>query len=328
MVREAEFYLKLPNHSVRCELCPHFCHLSDGQSGRCRSRTNNGGILIAVNYGRSIGGYQDPIEKKPLYHYHPGSLIYSLGPNSCNLSCDFCQNYQISQLDSPTVPLSPDQLKTLLNSNDLHQVAFTYTEPLTWYEFILDFARLAPETDIVLVSNGYINPGPLQKLLPYLKAMNIDLKSIRETFYKQRCGGDPAPVLQTISMAHAAGVHLELTNLLIPGANDDPADILDLVEFCAELDPELPLHFSAYHPAYRSSEPETPGSSVIAACRLAKSRLRNVYAGNLAESLFSDTVCPACGKTVISRRSGRVLCAPNWGGNCPQCGNKILGVFG
>ena len=325
--REAEFYSKETGGTVRCQLCPHFCILKPGQTGLCRSRNNQDGILVATNYGKSIGGHADVIEKKPLYHFRPGSTIYSLGPNSCNLSCDFCQNYEISQLESPYSMISPQQLYDLLKSNQLKQVAFTYTEPLTWYEFILDFAILAKGIDIVLVSNGHINPEPLRRLLPYISAMNIDLKSIREAFYRKRCGGGLQPVLKTIRTVHAAGIHLELTNLIIPGANDSPEDIQALVDFCFELGPDIPLHFSVYHPAYKSRENGTPVQTVINACKSARAKLNYVYAGNTRGSGFEDTLCPECDSMLIHRGGMQVVSTIKADGSCPVCAKRIYGVF-
>ena len=327
MYREAEFYQKDADNRVSCLLCPHFCQLQTGQTGLCRSRTNSEGTLLAVNYGEFVGGQVDPIEKKPLYHFRPGSVIYSLGPNSCNLSCDFCQNYEISQYESRTFSLTPEELKALLLSHDLHQVAFTYTEPLTSYEFILDFSVIAPTIDIVLVSNGFINPEPLGRILPFVKAMNIDLKAMIAEFYKNRCGGGLEPVLESIRSAHAAGIHLELTNLLIPGANDSPAEIEELISFCAELDPCIPLHFSAYHPAFRANERSTPEETVINACKQAIAMLQNVYAGNLPGDEYRDSLCQACEKTLIKRHSNRTESQISHDGHCPHCGQIIYGVF-
>lgn len=327
MTREAEFYIKETASRVCCQLCPHNCLLADQQTGLCRSRINQQGILYATNYGRWTGIQLDPIEKKPLYHYHPGSQIMSLGPNSCNLSCDFCQNFEISQVDCPTIEIGPEQLRDLMISRKQTQVAFTYSEPLTAYEFILDFAQLSPEIEIILISNGFINPEPLARLIPFVSAMNIDLKSIRDSFYRQRCAGTLAPVLDSIKTVYKSGIHLEITNLLIPGANDDPQEIKDLIDFCADISPDLPLHFSAYHPAYKSREQATPPETVLYACELAASRLNFVYAGNLGATEYTDTLCPECGSLLIDRSRGRVTNSVKSDGTCQKCGRKICGVF-
>ncbi len=310
---------------VQCVLCPHLCLLKVGETGLCRGRQNQDGKLIAINYGHSVGLAVDPIEKKPLYHFRPGTSILSLGPNSCNLSCFYCQNYNSSQQESPTMDISPRQLRDLIQERGLApQVAFTYTEPLTWFEYIYDFAQIAPEMKIVLVSNGFINPEPLDQLLPFVKAMNIDLKSMSDQFYKEHCGASLDVTLRTIKKAHARGVHLELTNLLIPGLNDSEEDILDLVKFVGELDRRIPLHFSAYHPAYKSKIPATPISTVLKTCRMANDYLDFVYAGNIGINEFSATKCPNCGKELIT--AGRRAVSLD-GAACKNCGHKISGIF-
>ena len=326
--RECMHFQKMEGQAVRCLLCPHCCHLEVGESGLCRGRKNIGGMLIAVNYARSIGIALDPIEKKPLYHFRPGSKIVSLGSNSCNLSCFFCQNSESSQQGCPTIIISPMELKELVLrkcGDGPLQVAFTYTEPLTWYEYVYDFARQAPEVDIVLVTNGFINPKPLDELLPHIKAMNIDLKSIRPDFYEKYCEARLEPVLKSIERVMGEGVHLELTNLLIPGLNDSEAEIKELVDYVASLDRRIPLHFSAYHPAFRSQIPSTPESTVLQACRIASGKLDYVYAGNILSAEFHATLCPKCSSEVISAR--RQPLALKAGGCCSHCSQPIYGVF-
>jgi pyruvate formate lyase activating enzyme len=324
--REAMHYGKVGESTVRCLLCPHLCLLEVGERGRCRSRVNLGGTLIADNYGMSIGIALDPIEKKPLYHFRPGSRILSLGPNSCNLSCFFCQNYGSSQEKCRTHPLSVEDLAAMIRENgEPRQVAFTYTEPLTWYEYIYDFAQTAPEIGIVLVTNGFINPQPLEQLLPSITALNIDLKAIDPEFYRVHCGGNLETVKQTIRICHEAGKHLELTNLLIPGLNDSDDEIARLAGYIAEIDDSIPLHISAYHPAYLSAIPATPASAVVNACRIASKVLHFVYAGNIMSSEYRATTCPSCGRQLITpnRRNAGI----SKDGNCSGCGARIYGVF-
>ncbi|HOZ00881.1 MAG TPA: AmmeMemoRadiSam system radical SAM enzyme [Candidatus Syntrophosphaera sp.] len=326
--REAMYCKAEEGGKVRCLLCPQVCELSVGQSGLCRGRKNLGGKMVAVNYGQSIGASFDPIEKKPLYHFRPGSRIVSLGPNSCNLACFFCQNWDSSQQRCPTRFISPAELYGLVQEQAQggpRQVAFTYTEPFTWYEYIWDFAELATDADIVLVTNGFVNPEPLEALLPRVKAMNVDLKSIRDDFYKERCGGRLEPVLHTIRRAYESKVHLEVTNLLIPGLNDSERDIADLVAFVASVGKDIPLHFSAYRPAYKSEIPATPPATVLKACEAAAKSLDYVYAGNLWQGGFSATHCPACHDEVIS--ASRRLTGIDGQGNCVHCGHRIYGVF-
>lgn len=326
MIREAMFYEKVGENSVRCLLCPHFCYLKVGESGKCRGRKNIDGRMIAVNYGRSIGLGLDPIEKKPLYHFHPGSEILSLGANSCNLSCFFCQNYSSSQQNCPTDCIGPDDLYAMLQRvPGRKQVAFTYTEPFTWYEYIHDFAALARDVDIVLVTNGFVNPVPLAQILPYISAINIDLKSIKPEFYRQYCGAELDTVLNTIREAEKANVHLEITNLLIPGLNDAEEEISELAEFMASVDKDIPLHISAYHPAFKSEIPATNPSSVTRACEIASGYLSYVYAGNISASSGNETRCPKCNKTIVpaSRRQFEIDAA----GKCCFCGQRIYGRF-
>lgn len=327
MTREALYYERLDGDRVRCLLCPQVCELGVGESGKCRGRSNVGGKLLAVNYGQSIGASWDPIEKKPLFHFRPGSRILSLGPNSCNLSCFFCQNFSSSQTPCPTSFISPADLAALARqygTDGVQQVAFTYTEPFTWFEYIWDFSELAPDIDIVLVTNGFVNPQPLAQILPRIKAMNIDLKSIRPEFYTQHCGAKLPAVQQTIAAACKGKVHIELTNLLIPGLNDTDEEILDLARYVASIDKDIPLHFSAYHPAYKARIPATPGATVLRACELASACLSFVYAGNIRSSQYQATFCPNCQATLISAERIDTGLAD---GRCAHCSLPIYGVW-
>jgi pyruvate formate lyase activating enzyme len=325
-MKEALYWSKQHGNAVRCNLCPNFCLIKEGCFGSCRSRKNVSGVLVAVNYSRTVSLQMDPIEKKPLYHYYPGSQILSLGANSCNLHCDFCQNYEISQADCPTQVLAPEELLDILLRKGLQQVAFTYTEPFTWFEYILDCGKLLTENGIrlVLVTNGYVNQEPLKEILPYIDAMNIDLKSSRPEFYQKTCQGKLEPVLETIRTA-AKHCHVELTNLLIPGLNDSADEISELVDFVAEVKPALPLHFSRYHPSWKCAQPPTPESTLFKAYEIASAKLDYVYLGNLASGEYSDTHCPACRALLISR-SGFGTDRNNLVGNdCPACEKIIYG---
>lgn len=279
-MRESMFYHAEGDH-LRCELCPRQCIMAEGKSGFCRGRKALAGKLYAINYGETVSLALDPIAKKPLYHFHPHSEILSLGPNSCNLSCSFCQNWEISQQECPTRFLGIAELGSIVLAQPQHQVAFTYSEPTMWYEYIHDFALAFPEIEIVLVTNAYLNSEPWDKLLPHIKAMNIDLKSMRDEFYAQQCGARLDPVLKNIKAAYNAGVHLELTNLLIPGLNDSQKEILELAEFIDSIDDTIPLHISAYHPCHRLTKPATTTGQIETACDLAARKLKHVYAGNV-----------------------------------------------
>lgn len=329
MIREAMYYKKLGNDLLQCELCPHFCTIAVGEMGKCRSRGNIAGKLWAVNYAKALGISVDPIEKKPFYHFRPGSNILSLGPNSCNLSCRWCQNYQISQFESPTIELSLEELYSavLKHNPTTMQLAFTYTEPLTWYEYILDFAAMYPEVKIALVSNGYLNPEPLAQLLPHISAMNIDIKGITEELYRQQCGGSLKQIKENIRLVWEAGVHLELTLLLIPGLNDDEEELTELVDFIASISPEIPLHISAYRPTYLTDLPATKVQDITRARQIALKKLSYVYGGNLAVDGFQDCVCPDCGKTLIRRSLYSCDCQIQADKCCPYCGRKIYGQY-
>lgn len=290
-MREALYYSK-EGISIRCELCPKMCLLSEGESGYCRGKKVVNGKLIAANYGKCASISIDPIEKKPLYHFNPGSYILSLGPNSCNLGCLFCQNWSISQTECTTKLISLDELNSMVEKQKLAQVAFTYTEPLMWYEYIWDFAKLTEgKIDIVLVTNGYLNEQPLKDLVPHIAAMNIDLKSINGDFYSEVCGGDVEVVKRNILIAYQAGVHMEITNLLIPGNNDSFSEIEDLAKFIAAIDRNIPLHLSAYHPDYKFSAHATKLSEIEHACDIASQYLSRVYAGNVQISKYSLHRC-------------------------------------
>ncbi len=321
---EARHYERLEGNAVRCRLCPRECRLVEGAAGVCRTRRNVGGRLIYLYYGACSSVALDPVEKKPLYHFFPGHTILSLGSIGCNLQCAFCQNWQIAQSEAETVPLAPAEVVELAQERageGCIGVAYTYNEPLVGFEFVLDAARAVREAGLknVLVTNGEINPEPFAELLPYVDALNIDVKGFTEDFYRELCRGRLAPVLRTVETA-AARAHVELTNLLIPTKNDSPEEIQALVEWVAErLGPDVPLHFSRYFPQYRLDLPATPLVTLEKAAEIARQRLRYVYLGNVAELEGSDTRCPECGTTVIRRR-GYAVRSLLRGRRCPACG--------
>lgn len=249
----------LPNDHVQCGLCPHCCNLKPGQTSRCLSRENRDGILYVRNYGKVTSLALDPIEKKPLASFHPGTTILSAGTFGCNLSCDFCQNWRISQEEAPWREISPEALLKLarkLQDEGNIGVAFTYNEPTIWYEYVKDCAILIHDADMlnVLVTNGFIMKEPLKALLPYIDAMNIDLKAITPNFYEKLCHGTLEPVLETIRQCHGK-CHVELTTLIIPGQNDSVQDIVTLSEWIASISSDIPLHLTRHHPDYKMREP-------------------------------------------------------------------------
>lgn len=318
----AAVYWERVEQDVICRLCPHECRLSNGKYGICRCRYNRDGELVTDNYGELVSLAVDPIEKKPLYHFYPGSAILSTGCNCCNLGCLHCQNWTISQEKSPTVFRAPHELVEVALSHKSLGVAFTYTEPMVWFEYVLDAAMALREhkLKVVLVTNGFINPEPLREMLTVTDAMNIDLKSMRPDFYSRICKGMLDPVLKSIEMVASSSVHLEITNLLIAGRNDSDAEIMQLVEFVASLSPMIPLHFSAYHPDYKLNDSATPAEIVLRARTLARERLSYVYVGNIRSDEGSDTQCPSCGALLIQRNGYRTKVVGVHNGICDKCG--------
>jgi pyruvate formate lyase activating enzyme len=279
---EAKHYKRLDADRVQCLLCPHLCVLAPGGKGKCRVRINNEGTLQAAGYGEAVSVALDPIEKKPLFHFYPGREILSTGPNGCNLSCRFCQNWEISQVDGRPQHIEPQELVSLALEHRSIGIAYTYTEPLVWFEYLMDACRAAREKGLVnvLVTNGTINAGPLRELLPLVDAMNIDLKSMDAGFYRDVCGGDLNTVLKTIELAHGH-CHVELTNLVISGLNDSDKDMGDLVDWTARLDPLVPLHLSRYFPQYKMDAPPTPEKTLAKFRQTAVQKLKYVYVGNI-----------------------------------------------
>ncbi len=321
---EARYYSTQPGGKVRCELCPHFCLLTEGKTGICNGKKNIKGKLIAVNYARLCALAMDPIEKKPMYHLKPGSMILSTGPNGCNLKCSFCQNWEISQTEVRTFHMTPEELVKKALAEKSTGIAYTYTEPLIWFEYALDCAKLARENGLinVFVSNGMINPAPLEELLPYIDGMNIDLKSMNPDFYRKICGGKIENVLENIKLA-AANTMLEITNLLITDENDSDSDIEELVEYIASVNPEIPVHFSRYAPRYRMENPPTPPETLFRAREIAKKKLKHVYLGNIVDEESSTTFCPECSNVLITR-GWRNTAKPGLDDKkCSKCGYEI-----
>jgi pyruvate formate lyase activating enzyme len=327
--------------SVVCGLCPHCCTLPPGGEGRCRVRKNMDGILMTANHSMVSSFNLDPIEKKPLYHFHPGSKILSLGTLGCNFQCVFCQNWSISQ-ESPLDPalsgkymkMSPAEAVGLaLKSREKGNIgiAFTYNEPTIWYEFVLETASLAVKKGLlnVLVTNGFIREEPLLELLPFISAMNIDIKSINDEFYRRHCGGRLEPVLTAARLASRACL-VEITNLIIPTLNDSVSEVEALADWIAEnLGADTPLHLSRYHPEYRTHIPPTDLKTMKEAYEAASRRLHHVYVGNVWEDTWNDTFCHFCKNPVITRRGFEITgydLAP--GNRCRRCGRQVHIVGG
>jgi pyruvate formate lyase activating enzyme len=331
-MHEALFYTKLENQTVRCDLCPWFCVLKPSQTGNCKVRSNKNGKLVTHVFNKVAAFGIDPIEKKPLYHFHPGKNILSIGEVGCNLHCSFCQNHHISQCFAADFEgfqeITSEQLvaRALKVSQNIG-IAYTYNEPFTFYEFMLETARLAHEKGLknVVVSNGYINPEPLKNLLPFVDAFNIDLKSFSEEFYHKQTKGKLAPVLETLKIIAESPAHLEITNLVIPGKNDDEVVFGKMINWIAsELGADIPLHLSRYFPIYKMDIQATSQEKLESLYNLAKSHLHNVYLGNVRDEKRASTYCQDCGKTIISRKN-YLISVQNLTkfGSCAGCGRTI-----
>ncbi len=321
-MKEARYY-RIEGDSVRCLLCPHQCLIGNGKVGICSGRKNIDGKLYAINYGETVSVAVDPIEKKPLYHFYPGSSILSVAPNGCNLRCPFCQNWQISQGKSPTQFISPEELVNLAGKQNSVGVAYTYSEPLIWFEYLLDAGELLHRHSLknVLVTNGMINEEPLAELIPLIDAANIDLKAMDEEFYRE-LKGDLKTVLNMIRTVKKHW-HIELTNLIIPTKNDSALVLSRLIDFVVELGDDTPLHFSRYFPHHKYDIPPTPESTLRYAWELAKRKLKYVYVGNIWIEDAQDTKCPGCGQLLIRRSHGSLDIGGFNGEKCSRCGHKI-----
>lgn len=323
-MREAMFYHTLKEGNVQCDLCPHNCCIKDGHYGRCRVRKNEKGVLYTINYGCIAAFAVDPIEKKPLYHFYPNYEILSVASFGCNMTCEFCQNYELSQSNKNIEPTAVEALVDQVNGLG---IAFTYSEPTIWYEYIYDVAKALkakdPNNKVVLVTNGFINLEPLEQLLPYVDAFNVDLKSFKDSFYETICGGKLGPVLEAIKVMSKR--HLEVTTLMVTD-HVSIKEVEEISRFIADIDQRIPLHLSRYFPAYKMRASATSLPIMLEACNRARRILNHVYLGNIL-GVNNNTLCNQCGEVLIIRENyhAKVLVKTN---NCPVCGfdNKIIGV--
>jgi len=281
-MKEAIYTKKIENDEIQCELCPRYCHIMSGKSGWCKSYLNQDGKLWNQRYGQIVSLALDPIEKKPLFHFFPGSFILSAGFYGCNLSCQFCQNSSLSFGSGQPETVSPEDLCTQAEQAGSIGIAFTYNEPFTMYEYVLDTFRLCRKRNLktVLVTNGYVNLIPLTALLPIVDAMNIDIKSMLDSFYQKICHGKLAPVLETVKHS-TLSCRIEITNLVIPGENDSDENFELLRDFIATINPSIPLHLNRYYPSYHFSVPPTPLRTLLRAKEIVSEKLKFVYIGNV-----------------------------------------------
>lgn len=332
-MKEAMHWKKLQGNIVQCVLCPRYCVIKDGKRGNCRVRENRKGKLFALTYAKPCSVALDPIEKKPFYHFFPGSKALSIATAGCNFHCLHCQNYEISQArpeDVPSTNMPPEAVVQEAKRMGAESISYTYTEPVVFYEYMIDIAKLAKKEGIKnnTVTNGFINPEPLKELCKYLDGSNIDIKGNKK-FYEEVCSAKLEPVLEAIKIMHEKKVWIELTNLIISGYNDNEKDMKEIINFVKKIDINMPLHFSAFYPCYKMlSVPLTPQEILIKARMLAKKEgLNYVYTGNILDEEGSTTFCPGCKKALI-RRIGYGIKENNViNGKCKFCNEKIAGVW-
>jgi len=323
---EALYYKKLDENKVECNLCPNACVIAEGLTGRCLGRVNREGTLTATTFERPASIAVDPIEKKPLYHFVPDSKILSLGTYGCNLNCTFCQNWSLSQQQNPTDELTAENAVRLIKGKDAIGIAYTYNEPTIWFEYVLECSKEVKKNNLknVLVTNGFINQEPLDELVPFTDAMNIDLKSFRNDFYREICGASLDPVLKTIETS-SKKCHIEITNLVIPGINDSEEEQNKMGEWIAKIcGEETPLHISAYFPRYNLKAEPTTTEDLLRSREVFLKYLKFVYLGNVQTDDENNTLCTSCGETVIKRNGYMIeLESITDSGDCSKCGCKL-----
>jgi pyruvate formate lyase activating enzyme len=335
---EALLYEKLEDRKVRCHLCCHRCLIMDGKRGICNVRENRDGILDSLVYGRLIALHIDPIEKKPLYHFLPASLSYSIATVGCNFRCRFCQNADIAQLpvDRGGVIMgdtfSAEQVVQAAERGNCRSISYTYTEPTVFFEFAFETSKIAHSRGIrnVFVTNGYMTPEALDMISPYLDAANVDLKAFTQKYYKDLCGAKLEPVQETLRHMKSLGVFVEVTTLIVPGLNDDPKELKALATFLVDdLGTETPWHISRFHPTYRLTDrPPTPVKTLREARKIGlEVGLKYVYTGNVPGDTGENTFCPDCGETLIGRSGFQVGKVRLMGGRCAKCGAIIEGIW-
>ena len=329
------YFTSLEGGDIRCELCPHRCRVSRGKRGLCRVRENRDGKYYSLVYGNPCAMHPDPIEKKPFFHLLPGTVSFSLATAGCNFQCKFCQNWEISQASPEDVfsyDVPPETIVKKAKEIGAHSIAYTYVEPTIFYEYMSDIAQLAKKAGLLNVthSNGFINPVPLRNLCKVLDAANIDLKGFTETFYRELCGGELNPVLETLKILKEEKVHLEITNLMIPTKNDEMSLVREMCLWIKkELGADTPVHFSRFYPLYKlRTLPPTPVSTLEKARAVALSAgLEYVYIGNIPGHEAENTFCPKCKKMIIQRSGYMVGEVHVKNGKCTYCGKPISGIW-
>ena len=341
-MKEALFYAQVAGleSRVQCQLCPHNCLINDGKRGLCGVRENQGGTLYGLVYGKVISSAIDPIEKKPLFHFLPGSRSYSIATVGCNLRCDFCQNWEISQVGKGTRDegrgmrdeVTPEEIVAVALDSKCQSISYTYTEPTIYFEFAYDCAKLAKDRGLknIFVTNGFTAAPPIEMIAPCLDAVNVDLKSFSDDYYRKYCGARLEPVLAAIKLYRKLNIWLELTTLIIPGLNDSDQELMAIASWIKkELGSDVPWHVSAFRPTYKMLDrPATPAETLIKAREIGLAAgLKYIYSGNIPISGAEDTVCSNCQKTIISRSIFSVQKNNVKAGKCGFCGEKVTGVW-
>lgn len=334
-MKEAMFYEKLDAKKVRCFLCAHHCIIKENKRGICYVRKNIDGTLYSLVYGKVISMNVDPIEKKPLFHFLPGSTSFSIATVGCNFRCEHCQNFEISQYpkeheDIPGHPVTPEDIVETAIRNGCESISYTYTEPTIFFEFAYDCAKLAHKKGIknVFVSNGYTGTDATKAIAPYLDGNNIDLKG-NDDIYKKLCGARLEPVKETIRLMKQLGVWVEVTTLIIPDYNDSEDDLRDIAEFIKSVDPYIPWHVTQFYPTYQlMDKPRTPVQILRRAREIGfETGLKHVYEGNVPGESGESTYCPSCNELILQRFGFRITGIKMKNSKCPKCGEEIRGVW-
>lgn len=335
-MKEAMFYAPMSDGVVRCNLCSHRCKIKEGKRGICAVRENDGGKLYSLVYGRIVAEHIDPIEKKPLFNFHPGSQAFSIGTVGCNFHCKHCQNSDISQYPHENrgeiigQERTPEEVIAAAKIAGCNTIAYTYTEPTVFFEFAYDTALLAQEEGIknVFVSNGYLSDEAARHIAPHLDAINVDLKGFSNKFYKTMCGARLKPVLQTIELMKKLGVWMEITTLVIPGLNDGEQELRDIARFIENVGPDIPWHVTQFYPAYKLLDASPTPVAVLRRARAigTEAGLRYVYEGDVSGEGGKSTYCYACGALLIERHGFQLLQNRVQEGKCPACGTTVDGV--
>lgn len=329
-MKELHSFYKVINESIKCELCPHECLLKNGQTGFCKTIKNVNNKLYSLNYEELSSISIDPIEKKPLFHYHPGANVLSLGSWGCNLRCPFCQNFEISQF-KPTYlnTVKSENIPLIMKNKKVNGVAYTYSEPLSCYEYVYNTCVQVKKYNEnyynILVTNGFINNSPFERLLNYIDAVNIDLKTFNSKIYTKYLKGSLKNILNSIEVVFQKDIHIELTTLIVPKISDTLNELEEEFKWISQLSKDIPLHISKYYPIFKYTEPSPESSLLIKVYELAKKYLNYVYIGNLWEEKYESTFCPNCGNLLIKRNGYKIqkINLDEHGG-CKTCGKKII----